>query len=215
MKQFTVATFSLMCVGGLIILSQKPAAGTIYTIAQVRTMIAHNPHAWIGQTLLVRARIVQVSYQLTGSRLMLPANTAGARSILRASSALKRTPTPVLASTPFLRSVWTTMSVSMPCYSASPSCMVPSITGRLPSTPLHLLIAADSSGIGPTLQVRLDSDPAPSFLAFLRPIPLLARFLPPQRISWSGIAVYHLHILRAAPCHTLLSCDDAVLISGL
>lgn len=136
---------------------------------------------------------------------MSTAHAVGQKAILVAPARLKHASAPVLAPTRSLLGVWTTIPVPMPCYAANPACAIPSITGQLPGTSLHVLLASDNyltSGLGPTLQVRLD--PTPPLLAFLQHTPLLARFLPLQRLQWGGAAIYRLHILRACinrpPC---------------
>jgi len=58
---FALLTVALaaVIVAGVAVVTRPAPASTVYTVAQVRAGLAHNPGAWIGHTVLVRGVIMR------------------------------------------------------------------------------------------------------------------------------------------------------------
>src|SRR5438132_14267888 len=59
MKRIITALIGLVLAVGLVVtIVGGGAAETVYTLAQVHAGLAHDPAAWVGRTVLVRARVM-------------------------------------------------------------------------------------------------------------------------------------------------------------
>jgi hypothetical protein len=204
MKRGITALIGLLLAVGLVvtIIAGDMAPEPVYTIAQVRAGLAHDPAAWVGRSVLVRARVM-------GAIWLRGAFSEGAP--LSDYVVTKgRLPPPRCITT------------STGCPSPLAGLVPPGASPALGANPdLHLQLKPAWPHMSPVLWVRPQSPapwirplpPAP-WLAFLRRLPLLQRVLPgPQRGHWGVYTVYRIQILpphrsRCAPT----PCDDALLL---
>jgi hypothetical protein len=186
----------VLTVGLIVAIVAGAATEPVYTIAQVRAGLAHDPAAWVGRSVLVRGRV------------MASVLGRGAFSL----------------GTPLSDYVVTKGRMQPPrCITTSTGCPSP-LAGIVPpgTSPVLLLQLKPAwPRRSPVLWVRPQSPapwirpqpPAP-WLASLRRLPLLRRVLPgPQRGRWGVYTVYRIQILpphrsRCAPT----PCDDALLL---
>jgi hypothetical protein len=198
MKRGITALICLILAVGLVvtIVAGGVATEPVYTIAQVRAGLAHNPAAWAGRSVLVRARVM-------AALLVRGAFSEGAP----------------LSDYVVTKGRWEPPK----CITTSTGCPSP-LAGLVPPgtiPDLHLQLKPAWPQMSPVLWVRPQSPvpwirpppPAP-WLAFLRRLPLLQRVLPrPQRGRWGVYTVYRIQILppHRSRC-TPTPCDDAVLL---
>jgi hypothetical protein len=198
MKRRITALIVLVLAVGLVVTIVTGGVVTepVYTIAQVRAGLAHDRAAWVGRSVLVRARVM-------------------ASVLLRGAFSL---------GSPLSDYVVTKGRWEPPkCITTSTGCPSPLAglvpTGTIPDLLLQLKPAWPH--MSPVLWVRPQS-PAPwirpqpraPWLAFLQRLPLLRRVLPgPQQGRWGVYTVYRIQLLpphrsRCAPT----PCDDALLL---
>jgi hypothetical protein len=198
MKRGITALIGLVLAVGLVvtIVAGGVATEPVYTIAQVRAGLAHDRAAWVGRSVLVRARVMGViwlrgAYSL-GRRLPDYVVTKGHMYPPKCITTATGCPSPLAGSVP---------------------------PGTIPA--ILLWLKPPWPRRYPVLWVRPQSPtpwirPLPSapWLAFLRRLPLLRRVLPgPQRGRWGVSTVYRMQILppHRSPC-TPNPCEDALLL---
>jgi hypothetical protein len=198
MKRGITALIGLVLAVGLVvtIVAGGVAPEPIYTIAQVRAGLAHDRAAWVGRSVLVRARVMAALLGRGAFSLGVP-----------------------LSDYVVTKGRWEPPR----CITTSTGCPSP-LAGLIPPgtiPDLHLQLKPAWPHMSPVLWVRPQSPapwirpphPAP-WLAFLRRLPLLRRVLPgPQQGRWGVYTVYRVQILpphrsRCAPT----PCGDALLL---
>ena len=198
MKRGITALIGLVLAVGLVvtIVAGGVATEPVYTIAQVRAGLAHDRTAWVGRSVLVRARVMGVVW-------------------LRGTYSL---------GTPLSDYVVRNGRIQPPkCITTATGCPSPLAADVPPGTTPTILLQLKPPWPHryPVLWVRPQS-PAPwirpvppaSWLAFLRRLPPLRHVLPgPQQGRWGVSMVYRMQILppHRSPC-TPTPRDDALLL---
>lgn len=174
-------------------LARHALDGKVYSIAQIRALIALHPRVWIGRTVSVRGRL--------DAAIWVPSPKV-ARHATQGTVAIGLV----------------VSQVSSGCYTVGAACRAPSIpeSGH-GGVPLHLVFVSDTPGAaGPVARLVLHPGQDALILDILRHVPLFDRIIPPlQSIKWGSDATYRLQIVRnpSLSCQSLV-CDDAVLINA-
>ncbi len=195
MKRGLALTLALVAAGLLVTLAAAGRApDRVYTVAQVQAGLALRPGAWVGRSVLVRARALEAQWTLPPHSFRIVDGG---------------TPVPLDVATGSLLS-----APAMGCIAASRGCASPLPVYLPPGTVIHvaLLDSVPGSGVAWPAALVAAVQPAPPWLAGLRSIPWIGRLAPPgQRVAWGTPQVYRLQLVPKSPtCHPI--CDDAILL---